>query len=168
MSLLKWMAGIAVALLAAAACSLALARFADGPLGLVPGGVFKSGQPHTGPEPDWSSVREIPTVEFQLLQPARSRTTWSVEHEGKIYIPSGYMNSSLGRAWKQWPIEAERDGRAILRVQGRLYERQLLRVRTGSVLEPLLEKLAAKYGVTATADAVRSGSLWIFELAARG
>jgi hypothetical protein len=83
------------------------------------------------------------------------------------------MNSRWGRVWKKWPLEAERDGRAILRVDGKLYERQLVRIRTGAGLEPVLEKLARKYlGATAPVPGatvqVDSGSLWIFELVPRG
>ncbi|MEN8160763.1 MAG: hypothetical protein ABFS41_11890 [Myxococcota bacterium] len=35
------------------------ARFADGPLAIVAGGPFRSGERVVGPEPDWSFVREI-------------------------------------------------------------------------------------------------------------
>ena len=78
-------------------------RFADGPWGIIAGGAFSSGEMYQGEEPDWSFLRDRETVEFQLENPTRSRTTWIVEHEGKIYIPSGYMNSTVGKIWKKWP-----------------------------------------------------------------
>ena len=156
-------------------------RFADGPAGLIAGGAFTSGAPHQGGEPDWTFLKNRLEVEFQLLDPPRSRTTWIVEHEGRIYIPCGYMNTDWGRAWKQWPIEAERDGRAILRVDGTLYERQLVRIKEGPQIPFLISELARKYFVAPDAppmppadrDAaiagalaqVRDGGLWIFELA---
>ena len=141
------------------------ARFADGPWEIIAGGPFTSGEQYQGAEPDWSFVRSIPTVEFQLLDPARSRTTWIHEHEGRIYIPCGYMNSTTGRLWKQWPIEAEQDGRAILRVNGALYDRQLVRIKSGPEIAALTEQIAEKYQVPATVDAVTSNDLWLFELA---
>ena len=52
------------------------ARFADGPMGIVAGGPFRSGEMVSGQEPDWSFVRDVREVEFQLLDPPRSRTTW--------------------------------------------------------------------------------------------
>jgi hypothetical protein len=127
-------------------------------------------------------VKDRAEVEFQLLDPARSRTTWIVEHEGRIYIPCGYMDTTLGRLWKRWPIEAEQDGRAVLRVDGMLYERQLVRIREGEQLPFLLSELGRKYGRTGTPvsseeldQALAAGlkriadqSLWIFELAPRG
>ena len=150
-------------------CLLVGARFADGPIAIVAGGPFRSGDLVRGPEPDWSFVREVGEVEFQLLEPPRSRTTWILEHEGRAYIPCGYMTSSFGRLWKRWPIEAERDGRAILRVGSALYERELVRITDGPQLEPLLAELGRKYlgGEPVPVSAVTSGSLWLFELAPR-
>ena len=140
-------------------------RFADGPIEIIAGGPFKTGEPMAGPEPDWSFVSDTPTIEFQLLNPARSRTTWIIEHEGKIYIPCGYMTTTWGKIWKKWPIEAGKDGRAILRVDGKLYARHLVRVKTGQALESVVRKLSRKYKVPATMEAVESESLWVFEMA---
>jgi hypothetical protein len=145
------------------------ARFADGPLAIVAGGPFRTGELVTGAEPDWSFVRDTSEVELQLLEPARSRTTWIVVHEGRAFIPCGYMNSTWGRIWKRWPLEAERDGRAILRVGNDLYERQLVRITEGPLVEPLLAELGRKYGGgrEIPLEYVSSGSLWLFELAPR-
>ena len=157
-------------------------RFADGPAGIVAGGAFTSGEQHRGAEPDWTLIKDRQEVEFQLLRPERSRTTWVMEHQGRIYIPCGYMNTTWGRIWKQWPIEAQTDGRAILRIDDTLYDRQLVRVREGSQIPHLLQELARKYFQTsasatsssareqtliAMAQQVETGSLWIFELTPR-
>jgi hypothetical protein len=101
------------------------------------------------------------------LSPERSRTTWILEVGGKIFIPCGYMNSPVGRLWKHWPIEAQKDGRAILRVGDKKYERQLVRIQSGELLKPLTQEISRKYGVPATPEAVTSGSLWLFELTPR-
>ena len=157
---------------------LIAARFSDGPWELIAGGPFSSGEPYVGVEPDWSFVADIPTVEFQLMNPERSRTTWIIEHEGRIYIPCGYMTTWWGRIWKQWPIEVEKDGRAILRVDGTLYDRQLVRVTEGPELVPIVQKLGVKYLGMNPADVqsapreellepVTSGYLWVFELEPR-
>lgn len=178
MKLLKVL-GVIVGILAVGIAALLIgARFADGPLEIIAGGPFSSGEQYSGPEPDWSFAADIPTVEFQLMDPERSRTTWIVEHEGKIYIPSGYMTTWWGKIWKQWPIEVEDDGRAILRVNGKLYDRQLIRVTQGPELVPIVRKLGIKYMGMSLEDAlnapaeqllepVTSDYLWIFELAPR-
>lgn len=156
-------------------------RFADGPYGLAAGGEFTSGESHVGPEPDWSFVKDRGEVEFQLLDPARSRTTWILEHENRIYIPCGYMSSTWGRVWKQWPVEAQQDGRAVLRIDGVLYDRELIRIRDGDQLPFLLAELGRKYlqgdeplpqeqqeqALTAGLEQIANGSLWIFEMVPR-
>ena len=146
------------------------ARFSDGPLDIVAGGPFEAGEVVTGPEPDWSFVEGIQEVEFQLLEPARSRTTWILHHDGRAYIPSGYMTTWWGRMWKHWPYEAEKDPRVLLRIDDQIYERKLVRVQEGPMIDPLLAQLSEKYmdGAEIPADVVSSGYLWLFELAPRG
>ncbi len=165
MKILRWFGYTLLSVALLIALLLFGTRFADGPIEILAGGPFTSGEIVTGPEPDWSFVRDTPTIEFQLENPARSRTTWIIEHEGKIYIPCGYMTTTWGKIWKRWPIEAERDGRAILRVDGKLYARHLLRVKTGPALESVVRKLSSKYKVPATMEAVENESLWVFEMA---
>lgn len=167
MRIVKWLGytvGIGIVAIAALVFG---ARFADGPIAMIPGGPFESGERVTGPEPDWTFVRDRATVELQLLDPAQSRTTWIVEVDGRIFIPCGYMNSWWGRLWKQWPHHAERDGRALLRVDDRIYPRELVRLEEGPLVEPVVAAIAEKYAPGLTRDAVDSGALWIFELAPR-
>ena len=147
------------------------ARFADGPIVIFAGGPFETGERVEGPEPDWSFIRDVQEVQFQLFTPPRSRTTWILFHEGRIYIPSGYMTTWWGKIWKQWPHEALEDGRAVLRVDGKLYDRTLVRVEEGPEVAPLIAQLGEKYlgdAQAVPAEAVSSGYLWLFELAPRG
>jgi len=167
MRILRWLGIIAATVVVLIGAAFVAARFHDGPMGMIAGGPLVAGEYVTGPEPDWQFARDIGTVEFQLLSPERSRTTWILEHDGKIYIPCGYMESTVGQLWKHWPIEAERDGRAILRINGKLYERQLVRVQDEAVIGPLTQEIRRKYSVPATPEAVKSGSLWLFEAAPR-
>ena len=159
--------------------TLAVLRFGDGPTGIVAGGAFRTGSVWTGPEPDWDALRDRDTVQFQLLKPARSRTTWVMVHDGRLFIPSGYMQSTWGRLWKQWPPEAERDGRARLRVDDTIYERQLVRITNDPALPAVVGELARKYlgappgtahrqnTIDAALAQVASDALWIFELVPR-
>ena len=160
----KLVAGIVVIVLA----FFVVTRFTDGPMGIITGGAFSSGEV-VSEEPDWRYVKDYDIVEFQLLDPARSRTTWIVEHDGRIFIPSGYMLSTVGKIWKQWPLQAEKDGRAILRVDAKLYPRQLVRIKDDPVLHAVLAELSRKYanGAQIPVSEVSRGSLWIFELVQR-
>ena len=160
----KLVSGIVVVILA----FFVVTRFTDGPMGIITGGAFSSGEV-VSEEPDWRYVKDYDIVEFQLLDPARSRTTWIVEHDGRIFIPSGYMLSTVGKIWKQWPLQAEKDGRAILRVDAKLYPRQLVRIKDDPVLPAVLAELSRKYanGAQIPVSEVSRGSLWIFELVQR-
>ena len=166
---LRVLAGLLALLLVVIGGLLVGARFSDGPIAIIAGGPFSSGELVSGPEPDWSFVRGVQEVEFQLLDPARSRTTWILYHEGKAYIPCGYMTTWWGKMWKQWPIEAEKEPRILLRIAGTIYERELVRVQEGSIVAPLLAELSRKYsgGNEITMEAVTSGYLWLYELAPR-
>lgn len=171
---LKWMkrilAGGALTVLVLVIGTVVTARFHDGPLGIVAGGAFDSGEAHAGPEPDWSFLRDRVTVEFQLLDPPRSRTTWIMEHDNRIFIVSGYMNSWYGKLWKQWPAEAEEDGRIVLRVDGTLYPLRMVRVMDGDFVRPVLDEASRKYlgGTEIPLSEIGSGNMWMFELVPMG
>ena len=144
------------------------ARASDGPSAVFSGGPLVDGELVTGPEPDWSFARNVGTIELQLLDPPRSRLIWIAEHEGKIYVVSGYMGSALGRIWKHWPAQAERDGRAVLRIDGKRYERTLLRIMTGPEVAGVTAEFSRKYRAGMTPAAIEAGDTWLFELAPRG
>ena len=63
-------------------------------------------------------------------------------------------------------MEAEKDSRAILRVDGKLYERNMVRIHEGEILDLVLKELSRKYagGFPISKRDVDSGNLWIFEL----
>lgn len=168
-SILRIALGLLGSLLLLLAVALVAARFADGPVAMIPGGPFTSGELVTGPEPDWSFARELREVELQLVDPPRSRTTWILEHDGDIFVPCGFMTSRWGRLWKRWPVEALEDGRALLRIGDALYERQLVRIEDGPLLAPLVAELDRKYGRAEQLgpQAVAAGDLWLFQLAPR-
>ena len=163
--LLGYLVGIVVLVVAG---TLIGARFADGPLEVVAGGEFTSGVPATE-EPDWAFAKDYVTVEFQLLEPTVSRTTWIAVIDGRTFIPSGYMTTWWGKIWKQWPIQAEKDGRAILRVDGKLYDRQLVRVMDDPAIDRIMAEISRKYagGNEFPRETFDSGYLWIFELLPR-
>jgi hypothetical protein len=171
MKILKRIVFIALCLLlipvTAIATAAAKQRFADGPNRVFSGGALESGELYAGPEPDWSFVNSIPTIEMQLLDPPQSRRIWTTEHAGKIYVWSGYMATTVGRLWKRWPVQAERDGRAVMRIDGIRYERQLMRIKSGEILEGISAAITSKYRSQTTRVAVEAGEVWVFEAAPR-
>ena len=149
--------------------------FADGPWGIVPGGSFAE---TSKPAPaDWSFAKELAIVAFQLEVPVSSRASWIMEHDNRFFIPSGYMNSTVGKIWKHWPMHAEKNGDALLQIDGQVFEVRMQRNEEADVLTPILSELARKYiGVVPPIDdqvlagmhqQVSSNNLWVFELVGR-
>lgn len=148
-------------------------RFSDGPMEVFAGGPFTTGELTEAPD-DWSFLRDRDTIEFQTMDPARSRTVWLGVHEGRLFLVSGYMNTSYGGIWKQWPHYLADDDRIILRIDGNLYEQRLQRIMEGPEVVPVLNEFARKYfgggGETGelTSDAsVRNGDTWMYEVVDR-
>lgn len=168
MQFLKWVGGAIGILILALVLVVFGARFGDGPLAILPGGPLEAGELYIGPEPDWTFARDIGEMEFQLVEPPLSRTIWLEVYDKKLYAVSGYMNSAVGKLWKKWPAQAEKDGRAIIRIDGKRYERQLRRILDD---EPTLAGIGAevkrKYGAPLTADLAATGDAWFFALEPR-
>jgi len=167
-TLLAVLGGLVLIPIVAFATLAVSARASDGPAGVFIGGALVEGELVTGAEPDWSFVHDIGTIELQLLDPDRSRLIFVLDYEGKAYIVSGYMSNRIGRIWKKWPIKAERDGRAVVRIDGKRYERTLVRIQTGAVVDGVMAELGRKYGGGPTRATIEAGSIWLFELAPRG
>ena len=146
-------------------------RFSDGPMAIVPGGAFSSGEPAPVPA-DWSFLRDRMEVEFQTMDPDTSRTVWVGVHDSRLFLVSGYMNSWYGGIWKQWPHYLGDDASIVLRVDGRLYDLRLERVMDGPDIIPVLSEFGRKYGgappnAVDSNEAVTSGSVWMYEAVAR-
>ncbi len=64
-------------------------------------------------------------------------------------------------------MQAERDGRAVVRIEGKRYERTLVRIRSGAdVLAGVSAELGRKYGFGGPGS-IEAGDTWLFELARR-
>lgn len=160
--MLRWTAIGLGALVLALVLGGVAARFADGPLGPFPGGPFERGERVSADGVDWSFLRDVQEVELQLLEPPRSRTTWVVLHEGRPYVPAGFLDVPL---WKQWPHEAARDGRALLRVHGRIYPVRAEKVTDRTVYEAVAARSAEKYGLGG--GEASPEDVWFFRLEPR-
>ena len=88
-----------------------------------------------------------------------SRTVWVLVDQGDLFVPAGLASR------KTWPSQAVADGRVVVRVDGKRYERQASRVTDPVRLDALRSALGRKYGVTASADG--SDDTWFFRLAPR-
>ena len=159
MKVLRWIAiGLGVLVLLALGVVMG-ARFADGPLALLPGGPFASGDWVEGPAVDWTFAKDIQEIELQSGDPERSRTVWILVLDGEAYVPC----SLTFPPGKRWHTQALNDPEAVVRVEGKRYRRNLRKVEDEALHAKLVERVAAKYaGVGPPGDA---GSVWFFRLA---
>ena len=67
-------------------------RFHDGPLEIISGGPFKTGEISATPM-NWDFIKDRQEIEFQTLNPTTSRTVWLGVVEGRLFLVSGYMNT---------------------------------------------------------------------------
>ena len=157
----KWLGLGILGIAGLAVCVVFAARFADGPLGPLPGGPM-SGERAAGPVTDWGFIVNRDTVELEVNPVApRSITTWVLGHEGRAYIPSGFGSR------KTWTGQLLADGRAVLRVDGKLYEQQAVRVTDDAFLEELRGVLIRKYDLDREGN-FASLETWFFRLDPRG
>ncbi len=170
--------GVLVALLFGTAV---VARyFADGPMGPLSGGPLRAGELVTAPVSDWSFA-EGKVVELELAATGQSRTTGSLVYDGQFYIPcdlgfvwrrlpSAAMRGIASILWavKHWHEDAVRDGRAVVRIDGKRYEGKLVRVTDPELLAKLraiMQEKAAKYMHTTLTDAPPdTEAIWFFRL----
>jgi len=163
MRILKWLGGIVATLVLLLVALIIAARFGDGPTAILTGGPLEAGELYTGPEPDWTFARDIPEMEFQLVEPPVSRTIWLQVVGGKLYAVSGYMNSTVGKLWKQWPMQAEQDPRAVIRIDGKRYERKIVRLGPDDpALAGIASEIERKYGAPLRAEMAATGDAWFY------
>ena len=87
----------------------------------------------------------------------RSITTWVIGHEGQPHIPAAFG------ARKTWTAQLLADARTVLRVDGRLYEQQALRVTDDALLEELRGVLIRKYDLDPEGN-FSGPETWFFRL----
>jgi hypothetical protein len=168
MRILKWLGLTLLAIVLALVVIVLGARFGDGPTVMLPGGPLEAGELYVGPEPDWTFARDYPEMEFQLVDPPVSRTIWLQVVDGKLYALSGYMNSTVGKLWKHWPMQAEKDPRAVIRIDGTRYERKMVRLEPGDpVLEGISAEVRRKYGAPLQPEMAATGDAWFFAIEPR-
>jgi len=143
-----------------AAITALAARVMDGPIGPFPGGPLVAGDLVSGPDPDWSFAAAIPTIEIEVnAANPRSRTVWVLVDQGELFVPAGLASR------KTWPSQAVADGRVVVRVADKRYERQASRVTDPVRLDALRSALGRKYGMTPSQGG--SDDTWFFRLAPR-
>ena len=156
-------------------------QFADGPVEFLQGGSFSSGELVSEPVQDWSFAAGK-NVEFELVGYGTSRTAGYIVHDGQAYMTCdlGYMWNrfegsqrwilNLIYVFKHWHRDAEEDGRALIRYDGKLYKTEFVRVQDPALEEVLrakLEDLAREFVAPAKLGpppAEEPNDIWFFRM----
>ena len=162
MKIIRLFVYLIVGLVVLIGATFVLARFADGPLTMIPGGPLASGELRATPT-DWSFAADIEEIEFESA--GRSRTVWIAVHEGQGYIPA---NSSFP-PMKSWHKKALTEPSAMVRIKGERYPINLERIDEGSTtFTSVAAVLVDKYpAAAAMADNPSPGAIWLFALQPR-
>ncbi len=136
------------------------ARCGDGPMGLIPGGPLSSGAWVDARVEDWSFVKDVEEIEFQLEQDDISRTVWILYADGRAFIPAS-LSFPPG---KDWYHRAQEDGRSVLRIEGQRYPVTLRRVDDDATKQAVVAAVADKY---APPPGGGDGNVMFFEVSSR-
>ena len=157
MTILRWIMRLVLGLALLIVVAFFGARFLDGPLGPIPGGALVSGVLVSGPIGDWSFAKDVPEIALQLASQSQSRTTWILVSDGKAYIPAS-TEYPPGKTWHKKALE---DGRATIRIDGKLYPVTLAKVEDAAVEAAVREVVTTKYPTRP------GGNAWLFEVTSR-
>jgi hypothetical protein len=168
-------------------------RLSDGPLNeLLPGGALRAGEPASGADlatalAEMGSCTDgvcppMKPIELELVGPGTSRYTGIMVSDGQVYIPcdlgfmwgrfSGNQRNVLHLIYifKHWHEDALRDGRVVVRVDGKRYEGQAVRVTdaaTDAALRTQLEDMARQWVAPAPLAAAPTegpNDIWFFRI----
>ncbi len=157
-------------------------RYADGPTGPFAGGKLRTGELVTGQISDWTFAHRE-EVELELVEPATSRTVVTFAYKDQLYVPVtlGFfarrvpdypMIGHVFLFFKHWHLYALQDGRVVLRIDGKRYESQSVRVTDPELLARLTSIVADAVAERISAPLIKvleqdPEELWFFLLASR-
>ena len=185
MAVRRFLLAAAVAVVLLSAALYVAHRVSDGPMGPISGGPLRAGVLVTDPDVDWATAlaegQPGRGIELQLVATGESRTVGAFVHDGALYVPC-----DLGFLWrrtpnagmrfmggviysvKHWHEDASRDGRAVLRIAGKRYERQALRVTDPELLTALRAQtehgVEAFFGAPLLPGPADPDAIWFFRM----
>ena len=158
MKILKILGGVAAALVLLVLLVFVGARFADGPVAIIPGGPLSSGEWADDGPVDWSFATDVQEIEFESA--GRSRTTWIVVHDGEAYVPCS-LTFPPGKSWHHAILD-QPDG--VVRVEGKRYKRRFIKVEDEALQASLIGIARDKYPAPPGSS---EAGIWFFHIQPR-
>lgn len=185
--------GVGIVILTCIGAVFVAQRLSDGPLNeMIPGGPLRAGAlaPEAELAGDLAAMSRcadavcppLKPIELELTGPGTSRYVGIMLHDGQVYLPCdlGFMWGRFAGnqrhvlhliyLFKHWHKDAVRDGRLAIRVNGKRYEGQAVRVTdaaTNAALRAQLEDMARQWvapAVLGPAPTYGPNDIWFFRV----
>ena len=154
-------------------------RVADGPIGPIAGGKLRTGELVSEHNFDWTFAHRK-EIELELVAMSTSRTVVAFSYDGLLYVPVtlGYFTRRIqdypmiGHVFlyfKRWHLDAMRDGSVVLRIDGKRYLRQAVRVTDPDLIAVLARIVEAAVAEVATQPLIEvqedsPKGIWFFRM----
>lgn len=180
MKVLKYLGiGLLAVIFSLVVALLVVQRVSDGPIEPLQGGPFTTGEVIEEPVTDWS-FGELADAQFELVGYGTTRRAGYIILDGEAY-----MTCDLGFIWnrlegmpklvlnviyvfKTWHLDAAEDGRARIRMGGKIYNTHFTRVEDAELqkrLENRIEELASEmFGDLGPAPVEGPKDIWFFKM----
>ncbi len=161
---------------------LVVQRLSDGPIEPLQGGPFTTGELIETPVEDWS-FGELKNTHFELVGFGTSRRAGYIMLDGVAYMTCdlGFMWNRLEGSsrillnliyvFKTWHLDAMEDGRALIRIDGKIYRAQFTKVTDAELQDRLkgrVEELFDQmFGEIGPAPIEEPNDMWFFRIDAR-
>ncbi len=134
---------------------------ACGPIGPFAGGALSGEVEATGPT-DWGFAEGIETAQLETRpSDPHSINCWFASVGPALYVPTSMILGPKDPTERGWVSHVTQDARVRIRIDGRIHERQAVRVDDGAEYEAARAALEAKYALTER-DPERT--IWIYRL----
>ncbi len=103
---------------------------ADGPVNIFAGGPFQSGEVVALGDLDWKMLDARHELEMEIVAEKTSLTLWFSVRDGVPYVACDL--DCVGGLLKRWPQQIDLDQRAVIRIDGRRANAELVHIPHGS------------------------------------
>jgi hypothetical protein len=98
----------------------------DGPVWVLAGGPFQSGERVDFRDIDWEPLDVLHELEIEIVAAKSSRTLWFSVHDGAPYVACEL--DCIGGRLTRWPQQIEHDDRVVIRINEKRVEARLVHV----------------------------------------
>ena len=132
-----------------------------GPLGPLAGGEL-SGEEASPTNGDWSFAKDVEVIQLETRpSEPHSINIWTGVLDKQLYLPSSLISGDENPAERGWVQHVTADPSVRLRIDGRVYTAQAVRVTNPALIAQIKSLILVKYEEEATPH---SNNAWIYRI----